>query len=70
MVVDGRDEYDRILEDKAEYPRGFLEGLNELEYQLCHYILLFSDFLIISISKIFRDHSLHMSSVRPEYEPC
>ena len=61
------DEYDRMLEDKAKYPHGFWEGVDELEYQLYHYILLFSHFLILSTSKIFIDHS--MSSVGPEYDP-
>ena len=68
MEVDDRDEYDRMLEDKSKYPHGFFEGVDELEYQLYHYILLFSHFLIFSIPKIFRDHS--MSSVGPEYDPC
>ena len=66
--VDDRDEYDRMLEDKSKYSHGFCEGVDELEYQLYHYILLFSHFLILSILKIFRDHS--MSSVGPEYDPC
>ena len=73
MEVDDRDEYDRMLEDKSKYPHGFCEGVfcegvDEFEYQLYHYILLFSHFLILSIPKIFRDHS--MISVGPEYDPC
>ena len=68
MVVDDRDGYGRMLEDKFKYPHGFREGVYELENQLYHYILLFSHFLILSIPKIFRDHS--MSSVGPEYDPC
>ena len=68
MEVDDRDEYDRMLEDKSKYSHGFCEGVDELEYQLYHYILLFLHFLILSIPKIFRDHS--MSSVGPEYDPC
>ena len=68
MEVDDRDEYDRMLEDKSKYPHGCFEGVDELEYQLYHYILLFSHFLILSIPKIFRDHP--MSSVGPEYDPC
>ena len=67
MEADDRDEYDRMLEDKAKYPHGFWEGVGELEYRLRHYILLFLHFLILSIPKIFRDH--FMSSVGPHYDP-
>ncbi len=46
MEVDDRDVYDRTLEDKAEYPDGFWEGVDELEHQyvpLYPIIFTFSD---------------------------
>ena len=38
MEVDDGDEYYRMLEYIAEYPHRFLEGVDGLEYQLCHYV--------------------------------